>query len=829
MEYKLEDLINIPAFQSLQEKLYKISAIPTGIIDNEGKILTAVAWQDLCTQFYRKHPECEKACIKSDQYILDHLHEANPSVSYKCPHGLIDTATPIIVEGKHLANYFIGQFFMAEPDLELYRRQAQKYGFKEDAFIEAVKQVPIWSDDQLTARLEFVKEFIDVITTAGLRQLKELEINRVLKESEERFKSIVESTDDFIWTVDPVNFRIKTFNHALNDYFISVHGKELTIGETIESFAAEKTNEWLGIYRKTLELGKYETEYEVRTGNKYLYLSLNTIKIGKELYAISIFGKDISGMKQYQQELIAAKERAERNERQLKESQIMAKLGSWEFDFNRSIFTFTDNFYKIFKTTAEEVGGYEMAPEEYTQRFVHPEDSKSVGDEVLMAIKTNDPDYTRYIEHRILYKDGSMGYIGVRFFINKDIHGRTVKSYGVIQDITDKKISERELIAAKEKAEESNRLKSAFLMNMSHEIRTPMNGILGFMNLLNDPDLSEKDRHEYVSLINVSGDRLMNTINDLIEISRIEIGDINVRNDLVDLNELMQFYYNFFKRETDEKGLKLVLEDHIKGEEAQLITDRHKLDGILMNLIKNAVKFTVKGTVKIGNRLVNGKLLLYVADTGRGIPGDKFDSIFDRFVQVDLGGNRDYEGSGLGLSIVKGYVEALNGSIEIESAVGKGSTFYITLPYKQVLVKPEVSSKSLSLNRPSDRITILIAEDDEINNYLLKKILSNDFNIIHASNGSDAVNLFKEHPEISIILMDIKMPGKFDGLEATRRIRKLNKYIPIIAQTAFAMHSDKERALNAGCTDLITKPFNKTGLLTLIANYLDNPGKETGS
>ncbi len=818
MDYKLKDIISISAFQRLQEKLYLISPFPTGIIDNEGNILTAVAWQDLCTKFYRKHPVCEQACIKSDKYILKNLHKANPSISYRCPHGLIDTATPIIIEGKHLANYFIGQFFLKEPDIEAYRKQARKYGFDEEEFIKAVKKVPIWTEEQLNDRLAFVKEFIDIIALAGLRQLKEMESNRVLKESEERFKSIVNSTNDFIWLVEPVSFRIISFNQALYDYFLNVRKVELKAGDTMQLLSVSKSDDWEQFYSKAVEKGKYETVYEVVTGDRTLFLSFNTIRNGDEIHAISVFGKDITRLKQHERDLIAAKERAEKNEIQLKESQSIAKLGSWEFDFKTGIFTFNDNFYKIFRTTADEVGGYQMTVEEYSTTFLHPEDAHQVAHEVVKASETDNPEYTAYAEHRIIRRDGTIGYIAVRFLIVKDSEGNTTNSYGVVQDISDKKLNEQELIKAKEKAEENNRLKSAFLMNMSHEIRTPMNGILGFMNLLNDPAIDEKDRREYITLINKSGDRLMNTINDLIEISKIEIGDINLKSEYVDLTELMYFIYNFFKRECEDKGLALKIAGQLKGKQAKIMSDRHKLEGILINLVKNAIKFTRHGSITIANNMEDGLLSFFVSDTGKGIPADKYEAVFDRFFQIDYEGNRNYEGSGIGLSIVKAYVEALGGSIKIESEVGRGSTFIFNIPYKPA----EMASDIPEINHINghSRKTILVAEDEEINFILIEKLLSAEFKILHAWNGEDAVKLFAENNDISLILMDIKMHGEFDGLEATRRIRKSGRKVPVIAQTAYAMHEDKLRARQAGCDDVLTKPFTQKELYTLINKHL---------
>lgn len=219
MDYKLEDIVEIPLLQELQDKLNVIYSFPSAIIDNDGKILTAVAWQDICTKFHRQHPECEKECIKSDKYITDHLHEANPAVSYECPHGLIDNATPIIINGKHLGNFFTGQFFLEEPDLEFFKKQAEKYGFNEYDYLEAVKKVPVWSKEKLMQYLDFIKGFIEIIASIGLKNLKEIEINKALKDKEDRYKALFLMAGEGIFIMDLQGKFIE-----VNESFANTHG-----------------------------------------------------------------------------------------------------------------------------------------------------------------------------------------------------------------------------------------------------------------------------------------------------------------------------------------------------------------------------------------------------------------------------------------------------------------------------------------------------------------------------------------------------------------------------------------------------------------------------
>jgi signal transduction histidine kinase len=249
----------------------------------------------------------------------------------------------------------------------------------------------------------------------------------------------------------------------------------------------------------------------------------------------------------------------------------------------------------------------------------------------------------------------------------------------------EEKVRERtlELFKAKEKAEESDRLKSAFLMNISHEIRTPMNGILGFAQILEMKNLDDAQKLEFINLLKSSGQRLINTINDIIEISKIEAGESKVSLAEVNIGDLMQFHYNVYRHEAQAKGLDLIISGPEEEKSVVSKTDRPKLDSIIGNLMKNALKFTAKGSIELGSFVEDDSVVFYVKDSGRGIPSNRMDIIFDRFVQADDGLNRKHEGSGIGLSIVKAYVEALHGKIWVQSEVGKGSTFFFSIPVRQ--------------------------------------------------------------------------------------------------------------------------------------------------
>ena len=402
--------------------------------------------------------------------------------------------------------------------------------------------------------------------------------------------------------------------------------------------------------------------------------------------------------------------------------------------------------------------------------------------------------------------------------------GNVIGFIAIQKDITQRKQIEHELLSAKENAEISDRLKSAFLSNMSHEIRTPMNGILGFAELLQDTTLSSDEMHEYVHAIQVSGERMLSTINSIIDISKIESGMTKVDITEENINEAMELIYKFFKPECESKNLNFSYTTDLPSGEALIKTDYEKVYGVLTNLVKNAIKFTDAGTIKFGYEKKGKYLEFFVEDTGKGLAKSQHEIIFERFRQGSESYNRGYEGSGLGLSICKSYVEMLGGKVWLESEEGLGSKFYFTIPYNRVL-NARVELASSTYDEPEDvqikNLKILVAEDDELSYTFLSRCLQKfKKEILHAVTGIEAVDECKNNPDIDLVLMDIHMPY-MNGYEATRRIRQFNKNVVIIAQTAYGLSGDREKSITSGCNDYISKPINKDNLLTIIQRYFD--------
>jgi PAS domain S-box-containing protein len=387
--------------------------------------------------------------------------------------------------------------------------------------------------------------------------------------------------------------------------------------------------------------------------------------------------------------------------------------------------------------------------------------------------------------------------------------------------IIERKKMIQDLVEAKEKAEESDRLKSAFLANMSHEIRTPMNGIMGFAELLKEPKLTGEEQQLFIEMIEKSGERMLNIINDLINISKIESGQMDVHYSETNINEQLEFLFNFFKLEAKQKKLQLIVNCPLSNSQSVITTDKEKVYAILTNLIKNALKFTKSGSIEYGYQFAENKLIFYIKDTGIGIPQNKQNNILERFVQASPGITGGHEGAGLGLAISKAYVEMLGGEIWIESEEGKGTCFYFTLPG---LIKPEIDSAEVkNVSRSDDHelmdATVLIAEDDDISLMYLTYILKNGcLRLIVAKTGTEAVEFCSTNNDIALVLMDISMPD-MDGYTASKLIKKFRPALPIIAQTGFALDEEKEKYSDT-FDDYITKPIKIDELKQKMKKYL---------
>ena len=528
--------------------------------------------------------------------------------------------------------------------------------------------------------------------------------------------------------------------------------------------------------------------------------------------------QDITEIKETEDELVKAKEKAEENEEKLIEAQELSHVGSWEYYIDTDMVFWSKELYNIFERS------YNLpAPKYAEQQTFYTAESFIILNKAVQDCIQKEIPYE--IELDIITSSRALKQIISKGQVKKDKQGEIIGSYGTAQDITVQKKLERELIIAKDKAEAANRLKTEFLNNMSHEIRTPMNGIIGFSEMLDNPDISEEKRKYYSKIVQNSSHQLLRIIDDILEISTLETKQEKLNETEFCLNDLLMELFSIFNLKTKQRNIPFYLEKALDDDQCHIFSDKTKLNKIISNLLENALKYTSEGYIEFGYHIDNSNLILYVKDTGIGISPKNHEMVFERFSQEDKDVSRMHGGLGLGLSICKENAQLLGGSITLESEKGKGSTFTVTIPYKPGHIKMNNTKESVKITeKVNANYTILIAEDEEVNYLYLEVLVENEtkgnFNLMHAKNGSEAVEICLSNNSIDLVLMDIKMPI-MNGLEATEKIKEKLPKLPIIAQTAYSTETDKQLALHHGCNDFISKPINKEELFILISKYLN--------
>jgi PAS domain S-box-containing protein len=634
-------------------------------------------------------------------------------------------------------------------------------------------------------------------------------INEEMKLRLEQLRQIIDLVPSYIFAKD-IEGKFILANKALAEVF-GLSPEEIQGKDDSDYGATKEQVNWYRKYdREVIRKGipVYIPEEQVlRKDGKLGWFQ--TVKIpykhpGYDRPAILGVATEITDRKQAEDEL----RRSEKRFRKLFESHAAVKL---------LIDPETNNIIDANKAAAEFYGW----PVSKLRKMNLCEISMSSGDQIKTRFDKASSTKGIFFESKNKLADGSIK--DVEVFTSKiEIEG-SYYIHSIVHDITEKKKILRDLMAAKEKAEESDRLKTAFLHNISHEIRTPMNAIVGFTSLLESKDLSEETRKQYIDIVFQSSNQLLSIISDIVDISNIETGHVRLMPVQFNLNAVTKSIYDQYHLRADLIGLEFTYKDSLSDEEAEIVADETKLVQIISNLLNNAFKFTSRGKIEYGYTRKGKFLEFYVKDSGKGIKQDYLNKIFNRFYQIENSMNQKTEGTGLGLSICKGYAELMGGKIWAVSKPGQGSTFSFTLPFTSAkreasIVKTDEKG-GVSLNARGK--TILIAEDDDLNFSLLKELLTESkINILRAVNGKEAVRLFREaERNLNLVFMDLKMPV-MDGFKAIKEIRETNRELPVIALTAYVNDTDREKALKSGFTGYLTKPFTKNQIIKLLREHL---------
>lgn len=628
-----------------------------------------------------------------------------------------------------------------------------------------------------------------------------------------KFRALLNKTSDAIIQVNIANGLIIDLNDA--GCYLLENEKDTLINYSVNEVFFEDLLREYKLHLSTVLSGQehiFTLVHNYADKESFIEFLMQSVYFDHEVYVV-IVGRDITKQKKAEDELRESKRDFEELLQNIPTGvyRIRAaenKASKFEFVSNR--------FTEIVESSIEDL--YDNLMNAYNK--VEEEDLK-----VLFQMEECAKSNLSIIEWvGRIYTSHGLKWLSIKSTPKLQQNGDIIWN-GIVNDITlEKQIEEQrksiqnELLNAKEKAEESDRLKTAFLNNMSHEIRTPLNGIVGFTDFMTLPDISQEERMYYSRIIHQNCNQLTSIIDDIIKISTIEAGQEVIREKKININETLNHLYAQFNIRIDSPDVIFNYKTSLEDEKAEILTDATKVIQVLSNLISNAIKFTSKGSIEFGYDLIENKLQFYVRDSGIGIESKYHDLIFERFRQVKTHSGKVYGGNGLGLAISKAYVELLGGKIWLTSILGIGTTFYFTLPYTPV--KKDYTLKSSTKPIRLDKSTTILIVEDEFSNYvLIEKILERiAVKSIHCMNGINAIEEVRENPDIKLVLMDMKMP-EMDGFEATQQIKAIRKDLPIIAQTAYTLDSDINKAINTGCSEVLVKPYKSNDLLEIILKY----------
>jgi len=477
----------------------------------------------------------------------------------------------------------------------------------------------------------------------------------------------------------------------------------------------------------------------------------------------------------------------------------------------------TLEFVEVNEATVEYYG---YSREEFSQMTLKDLRTEEDMPDLLKSIEGLGKDIFHSVKMRHRKKNGHVFPVEITSHSLPEKNGRRTRLV-MAKDITETVEAARQMELARKKAEAGDRLKTTFLNNISHEVRTPLNGIIGFAEIMSDPNLTDEVKKESISILYESSNRLIDTITNYMDISLLTSASLNPIYKEFCPGEILKAIYERNLQECLLRKLEFKTDLPPDYKKESIVSDPEIFRKIVSHLISNAIKFTDSGIIKFGYKLFEGELEVFVKDTGIGIERESLERIFDRFVKEDQNQTRFSEGSGLGLAIVRGMVEILGGKVSVDSTPGAGSCFSFRIPLQKGPKTGIITHKMSTGKDSGDVPCIMIAEDDETNYFFMNALIKKEIGarILHATNGREAVELFKANIDLDLILMDIKMPF-LDGIEATKQIKQINKDIPVIAITAYAMAGDESRILAAGCDNYLSKPINKKNLLEIITKYL---------
>ena len=848
--FSLTEIIDIEQLKPVLEDFCNIMRISSAIVDLKGNVLISASRQRICTNFHRIDAQACYRCVESDTELAANLEKGKPFSIYHCKNGLTNAASPIIIEGRHVANLFVGQFLTQAPNMNDFKQQARKFGFDVADYMRALDYVPIISQEKLLAILRFLTGFANIAIFLGIERIKAKKAEHIAKirveDTERAKKELIRYKAHLESLVEDRTERLKQseeYNHLILQsvaegiFGTDTDGRCIYANEAAQRMLGYNSEELIGqnIYdlfhhsnedgsphvRENCPIYRAHTqgitsfrrdEVFWRKDGSFFYTSYTSVPQRKDKTIIGsvVVFRDISERKKFEDAL-------RESEYHLKSILMTTNEGFFWVDNEARLVSLNDTMCKIFNRPREDILGktlFEFLDERNTEILNEQLKRRVTGQTGVYEIAFNRPDgskVTCLLHATPLY----------------DKNGIKTGSFAMVADISHRKKMEEELIVARDKAEAATQAKSDFLANMSHEIRTPMNAVLGMTHLALQTDLTPKQK-DYLNKIQISANSLLGVINDILDFSKIEAGKMKMESIEFNLDEVLENLSTMIAIKIREKEGIEVLFNTGADVPRRLMGDPMRLSQVLVNLANNAIKFTERGEIVVSTKVLSQAnhvtvLQFSVRDTGIGLTKKQIAQLFTAFSQADTSITRQYGGTGLGLSICQRLVEMMCGKIWVKSIYGTGSTFYFTAAFKTV----REAGRVCHIPPPELRdLKALVVDDNATSRQIFQNMLESfSFKVTlvaSAEEGLEEIGKSVGGRPYDIVIMDWKLPG-LDGIEASKRIKndsRLTQIPIIILVSAYIREEIMWQADAAGLDGFLIKPINASVMFDTIMNAL---------